>query len=114
MSVFNVDVDLTFASGLMSVGVRVLEWVWVAGPSEVDLITMLMEAFEVTEMFLTSNNHDRQTAGLLWTPDIHSKVMLYMVSSSDHVFTMLFAYLPLRNLCRGLWLLCTAMSDPSR
>ena len=47
VSVFNVDVDLTSAGGVVSVGVSVLLQMWVAGPSRVDVTTMLMEALEV-------------------------------------------------------------------
>ena len=84
--VFNVDVDLT------SAGVSVLLQVWVAGPSRVDVTTMLMEALEVTGMSLTPTNHDKQSDALLQAPDIHSKVMLYVASSSNHLLTLLFAF----------------------
>ena len=42
MSVFGVDVDLTSAGGVVSVGVSVLLWVWMAGLSGVDVTTMLI------------------------------------------------------------------------
>ena len=45
-------------------GVSVLLWVWVAGPSRVDVTTMLMEALEVTGVSLTSINHERQSAAI--------------------------------------------------
>ena len=90
LSVFNVD--LTSVGGVVSVGVSVLLWVQVAGPSRVDVTTMLMEALEVTGVSLTSTNHERQSTALFWVPVIHSKVMLYVVSSSDHLFTLLFAF----------------------
>ena len=48
---------------------------WVAGPSRVDITSMLMEALEVTGMSLTSTSHERQSATLLWAPDIHSRVI---------------------------------------
>ena len=54
----------------------------------------------------------RQSSALFWAPDIHSKVMFYVDSSSDHLFTLWFAFLPFRNFCRGLWLLHTTMSVP--
>ena len=41
-------VDLTFTCGVVYVGVSVLLTVWVAGPSGVDISTMLMEVLEVT------------------------------------------------------------------
>ena len=43
--------------------------VWVAGLSRVDVTNMLMEVMEVTGVPLTSINHERQSAALLWTPD---------------------------------------------
>ena len=74
MSVF--DVVLTSVDGVITVGVCVLLWVWVAGPSEVDVTNMLMETLEVTGVSLTCTNHQRQSAALLQAPDIHTKVML--------------------------------------
>ena len=65
VSVFDVDVVLTSAGGVVSVGVSVLLQVWVAGPSGVDVTTMLMEALEVTGVSVTSTNHDKQSAALL-------------------------------------------------
>ena len=92
-SVFNVDVDLISAGGVVSVGVSVLMWVWVAEPSGVDVTTMLMEVLEITRVSLTSTNCDKQSASLLKVPDIHSKVMLYVASSSENLFTLLFYHL---------------------
>ena len=54
LSVFNVD--LTSAGGIVSVGVSVFLQVPVAGLSRVDVITMLMEALEASEVSLTSIN----------------------------------------------------------
>ena len=51
MSVFDVAMDLTSADGVVSVGVSVLLWVWLAGPSGVDVTTILMEALKVTGFF---------------------------------------------------------------
>ena len=65
VSVFDVDVDLTSAGGVISVDVSILLQVWVAGLSGVDVTTMLMGALEVTGVSLTSINHDRQSATLL-------------------------------------------------
>ena len=62
-----------------------------AGPSRVNVTTMLMEVLEVNVVSLTSTNHERQSSALLWVPDIHSKVMLCVVTSSDHVLSLLFA-----------------------
>ena len=74
LSVF--DVDLTPVGGVISLGVHVLLWVWVAGPSRVDVTNMLIEAEGFTGVSMMSTNHERQSAGLLWAPYIHSKVML--------------------------------------
>ena len=54
LSVF--DVDLTSAGGVVSVGIHVS--LWVAGPSRVDVTTMLMEVLEVTGMSSTSTNFE--------------------------------------------------------
>ena len=56
-------------------------------------------------MSLKSTNCERQLAALLWAPDIHSKEMLYVLNSSDHLFTVLFAFLPFRSF---------VVSDPCR
>ena len=78
----------------ITVGVSVLLQVWVSGPSGVDVIAMLMEALQVAGVSLVFTNHDRQSTALLWTADIHPKMMLYVVASpSDHLFTLLFAFL---------------------
>ena len=42
----------------------------------VDIINMLKEAVEVVGAFWTSTSHERQSAALLWAPDIHSDVLL--------------------------------------
>ena len=55
---------------------HVLQWVWVAGPSGVDVINILIEAVGVAGVSSTSSNHERQSAALLQTPDIHSNVIL--------------------------------------
>ena len=41
------DLDLTFVGHVVSAGVSLLLWVQVAGPSTVDVTTMLLEALMV-------------------------------------------------------------------
>ena len=53
-------------------------------------------------MFFTSTNHDKQLAALLWAPDIHSKVMLYVMSSSGHLFTFIVCIFTIEKLMQGL------------
>ena len=50
----------------------------------------------------SSIRHERQSAALLHAPKIHSKVMLEVANSSPHLLTLLFAFLPIRNLFSGL------------
>ena len=59
-----------------------------------------------------STRHDRQSAALLHAPDIHSKVMLYVASSSPHLLTLLFAFFPFRNLASGLLSFLSITSAP--
>ena len=98
----------------MFINVFVLLWVQVAGPSNADVTTMLMRMLAAAGVLGTATNQDRQSAALFHVLDIHSYVMLYMASSIDHQFTLLFAFLPLQNSCKSLWLLCMMMSDPWR
>ena len=46
-------------------------------------------------------NLERQSAALFLAPEIHLKVILYVASSKLHLFTLLLAFLPLRNHARG-------------
>ena len=62
--------------GVVSVGTSILLWVWVAGPSRVDVTAMLTGALEGTGVSFASTNLDRQSAALLQALDIHSKVIL--------------------------------------
>ena len=94
--------------GVLSVGVvlavlNVLLQVQMAGPSGVDVINMLIEAVGVSGVSMLSTNNERQSADLFRAPDIHLNVILYVASSSDHLFTLLLALLPFRNFCRALW-----------
>ena len=106
-----VDAVVGSVGGVVSVWLPVLLQVWVVGPSWVDVTRMLIEAVGFVGLSLTSTNSERQSAALLWAPDIHQNVMLYMVSSKDYMFTLLLAFLPFRNICKGLWSLWTIMSD---
>ena len=55
---------------------HVLWWMWVAGPSEVDVTYIFVKAVGVVRMFLTFTKHKRQPATLFWAPNIHSNVIL--------------------------------------
>ena len=82
-----------------------------AGPSECVADSMLI----VVGLFWGNfTRHERQSAALLQAPDIHSKVILYVASSHPHLFTLLFAFFPLRNLASSLWSLHAIISAPWR
>ena len=55
-------------------------------------------------------NLERQSAALFLAPGIHSKEVLYVVSSRLHLLTLILVFLPLRNHARGLWSFQTMMS----
>ena len=71
-----------------------------AGPSECFTDSML---FVVGLFWGNSTRHERQSATLLWAPDIYSKVMLYGASYNPHLLTLLFAFFPVRNLASSMW-----------
>ena len=48
----------------------------VAGQSGVDVTNILIKAVGIAGVSLTSTNCERQSAALLWAPDIHSKLIL--------------------------------------
>ena len=50
---------------------------------------------------VSSTNHERQSAALFLAPEIHSKVILYVVSSRLHLLTLLFAFFSFKNFARG-------------
>ena len=50
----------------------------------------------------SSTNHKRQSGALFLAPNIHLKVVLYVVSSRLHLLTLLFAFFPFKNFKRGL------------
>ena len=79
------------------------------GPSECVADSMLIG---VGLFWGNSTRHDRQSAALLHVLDIHSKVMLYVASSSPHLLTLLFAFLPFRNLASCLWSFLTIILTP--
>ena len=59
-------------------------------------------------------NLEKQSAALFQPPEIHSKEMLYVVSSKLHLLTLLLVFFPLRKHVRGLWSFLTMMSVPCR
>ena len=68
--------DLPSVGCVLSVGVHVLLWVQVEGPSGEDVTNVLIETVGFTGVSLTSINYERQLGALLWAPDTNSKVML--------------------------------------
>ena len=50
----------------------------------------------------SSTNHERQSAALFLAPEIHWKVMLYVVSSRLHLLTLLLALFPFKSFTRGV------------
>ena len=60
----------------------------------------------------SSTRHDRQSAALFLAPEIHSNVILYVVSLSPHLFTLLLVFFPFRNFASGLWSFLMVMSVP--
>ena len=80
----------------------------------VNVTNILIKAVGLTGVCLTSTYCERQSTAFLWAPDIHSNWILQVASSSDHLFTLLSAFSPFRNFCRGLWSLWAIMSDPCR
>ena len=92
------------ASGVFSVQLLVQK----AGPSGVDAVILFMATLA------GETNRERQSAALFLAPDIHSKVMLYVASSRLHLFTLLLAFFPFKNLAKGLWSFLTMMFAPCR
>ena len=71
-----VDEVVTSVGGVVLVGLDVLLWVQVTGPSGVYVINMLIETVGIARVSLTSSNHERQSAALLQVPDI-IQMLLY-------------------------------------
>ena len=67
---------LVGSAGVVLAVLCILLWVWVAAPSGVDVINILIDTVGIAGGYLTSTSHDRQSAGLLWAPDIHLKLIL--------------------------------------
>ena len=80
-----------------------------AGPSVLVAVSMLIV---VGVAGSCSTNLERQSTALFLAPEIHSNVMLYVASSSPHLFTLLLAYFPFKNFVRGLWSFLSMMSAP--
>ena len=59
----------------------------------------------------SSTNHERQSAGLLHAPEIHSNVMLYVANSSPHLLTLLFHIFSITKFVK--WLVIIAHYDVS-
>ena len=59
-------------------------------------------------------NLERQSAALFLAPEIHSKEMLYVVSSELYLLTLLLVFFPLRKHAKGLWSFLTMMSAPCK
>ena len=95
-----VDAVVGSASSVLAV-LYILLWVQVAGPSEIDVTNILIEAVGIAGVSLTSTNLERQPTALVEAPDIHSKLILSAASSRNHIFSLLLAFLPLRNFMKA-------------
>ena len=49
-----------------------------------------------------STSHEIHLSAFFLAPEIHLKVMLYVVSSRLHQLILLLAFFPFKNLARGL------------
>ena len=70
--------------------------VWKAGPSFMEVVSMLMD------VPVGKTSLERQSAALFLAPEIYLNVILYVVSSRLHLFSLLLVFLPLQNHARGL------------
>ena len=90
---------------------EVLFLVWNVGPSWLVAVSIWTVA---CLSYRSSTSLKRQPAALVWAPDIHSKVMFYVVSSNLHLFSFLLVFFLLQNLVSDLWSLHTVTSAPWR
>ena len=67
---------IRICKGVVLAVLHVLLWVWVAGPSGVDVSNMLIKAVVAVGVSFTYTSHEGQSAALWQAPDIHSNVML--------------------------------------
>ena len=92
------SLTLLLSVGGVATGPLVLLRAQVVGPFAGEAVTSLTRMLEAAASFYgTSTSLDMNSAALLQGPDIHSKVILYVASSSDQWFTLLLACFPLRN-----------------
>ena len=78
-----------------------------AGLSLFETDTMLIDADTIES---SSTRHARWSAALFLAPDIHSNVILYVATSSLHLFTLLLAFCLFGYFTSGLWSFLTVMS----
>ena len=69
-----------------------------AGLSAGEAVSMLTDV----EVKVGFTNQERQSAALFLAPEIHSKVIFYVASSTLHLLTLLLAFFPFRNNASGL------------
>ena len=72
----NLSVVVKSTGGVVSVALCALLWVLATEPSGVYATNMLVEAVEVAGVSMTSTNHERQSAAMLWVPNIHPNLIL--------------------------------------
>ena len=70
-----------------------------AGQSVWEAVSMLTDV----SVDVGFTNCERQWANLFLAPEIHSKVILYVVSSRLHLFALSLAFFPFSNHVCGLW-----------
>ena len=68
------------------------------GPS----LCVVVSILTVVGVNVSHTNCERESAALFLAPEIHSNVILYVVSSRLHLLTLLFAFFPFRNFASGL------------